>query len=340
MKRYFFAAALMCAPLTATAGPSLSDIIGGHILPRFAALASTSQALSQAAAKDCDARSTDLRRAYGFAFDAWVSASHLRFGPTEVDDRAFALAFWPDSRGATPRTLARLIEVEDPIANSPETYADVSIAARGFYALEFLLYDEPLIQAGSTAYQCKLVQTVAADIAATSTAIRDDWVRGHANVLLSPGPDATYRSEEEVLQEMLRALTAGLQFTQDSRLGRPLGTFDRPRPTRAEAWRSGRSAAHVILSLRSLRDLASDLAATDDTMADGAVAAKLDHQFADAIGKLENLNDPVFAGVAAPQTRLKVEVISQAIGAIRTTVHTDLGPTLGVAAGFNSLDGD
>ncbi|KIN61225.1 Imelysin superfamily protein [Sulfitobacter noctilucae] len=335
MKRYLFAAALICAPVAAAADPSVSDIIDGHILPRFDALASTSQDLAQTAQQDCDPTSTDLRAAYGAAFDAWISASHLRFGPTEVDDRAFALAFWPDSRGATPRSLATLIADQDPIAANVETYSDVSIAARGFYALEFLLYDATLMQEGTSDYHCTLVRTVAGDIAATATAIYDDWTGGHADVLLSPGPTATYRSEEEVLQEMLRALTAGLQFTSDSRLGRPLGTFDRPRPKRAEAWRSGRSASDVKLSLESLQDLASRLAVTDPQ-----VAEQLTREFNDALDKLEAVNDPVFASVAKPQSRLKIEVVQQAVDTIRTTVQTELGPTLGVAAGFNSLDGD
>lgn len=338
MKRHLFAATLICLPMTATtalAAPSVSDIIDGHILPRFEALAVTSQALAQAAEKECAPTSTDLRQAYATAFDAWVSASHLRFGPTEVDDRAFALAFWPDSRGATPRTLAALIADQDPIANSAQAYAEVSIAARGFYALEFLLFDETLMQAGDAGYHCTLVQTVAADIAATSTAIYADWTGGHVDVLLSPAADATYRTDEEVLQEMLRALSAGLQFTQDSRLGRPLGTFDRPRPTRAESWRSGRSAAHVMASLTALRDLASYLATSDPVLAD-----TLDRQFQTTLSRLTDLNDPVFAGVADPQSRLKIEVLGQAVGTVRTLVQTDLGPTLGVAAGFNSLDGD
>jgi predicted lipoprotein len=332
MRRIILAAATACAPFAATANPSISEIIDAHILPRLETLASTSQALSQAAIKSCDPASSALRTAYGMAFDAWISASHLRFGPTEVDDRAFALAFWPDSRGATPRALTILLAEEDPIGLDPIAYGEVSIAARGFYAVEFLLYDESLMQPSQ--YHCALLRTITADIAATTAALQQDW-SAHVDVLLSPGPDATYRSDEEVLQDTLRALTTGLQFTQDSRLGRPLGTFDRPRPNRAEARRSGRSARHVKLSLISLQDLASHLTAPET-----ALSNTLNHQFKDALDKLESLNEPVFASVAEPQTRLKVEVISQAVGVIRTTVQTDLGPTLGVAAGFNSLDGD
>lgn len=335
MKHLLLACTLCAAPLTAQAEIEIETITQAHILPRFEVLAQTSQALAQAAVAECTPSSTTLRAAYGAAFDAWISASHLRFGPTEVDDRAFALAFWPDSRGATPRALAGLIVDQDPIADSAASYADMSIAARGFYAMEFLLYDDAISRAGDSGYHCQLMQTVAADIAATSDAILEDWQTGYLNEVLAPSPSGVYRSNEEVLQEMLRALSTGLEVTSEIRLGRPLGSFDAPRPKRAEAYRSGRSAAHVVLSLTSLRDLAA-LMATDDP----ELARKLDAEFAAVLARLEALNDPVFAGVSAPQSRLRIEVIQQGVDIIRNTVTQELGLTLGVVAGFNSLDGD
>ena len=33
------------------------------------------------------------------------AVEHLRFGPLEEDNPGFAIAFWPDTKGATPRTL-------------------------------------------------------------------------------------------------------------------------------------------------------------------------------------------------------------------------------------------
>ena len=48
----------------------------------------------------------------------------------------------------------------------------------------------------------------------------------------------------------------------------------------------------------------------------------------------------MFAGVATPQSRIEVEALQQAIDRIRVIVESRLGPALGVAAGFNSLDGD
>lgn len=335
MKHIILAAAIFAAPVSVLAQPSVTGIVDEHILPRFATLSKTAAGLRDAASQDCAPTSDALRDAYNTAFDAWIAASHLRFGPTEVDDRAFALAFWPDSRGATPRALSSLIADQDPIAADPDAYKDVSIAARGFYALEFLLYDATLSQTDNASYHCTLVRTISADIAATSAAIYHDWRTRYADVITAPGPDAPYRNTQEALQEMLRALSTGLQFTHDTRLGRPLGTFDRPRPARAEAWRSGRSARHVRISLVSLRDLAARLAAGD-----AELLSMLNGQFDTALGKLDALDDPRFQGVADPQSRLRIEVVQQAVNTIRTTVQMDLGPTLGVAAGFNSLDGD
>lgn len=66
--------------------------------------------------------------------------------------------------------------------------------------------------------------------------------------------ECIYRNPDDVLREVFRSFFTGRQFTEKSRLGRPLGRFDKPRPTRTEARRSGRSAHHVILSLTALWD--------------------------------------------------------------------------------------
>jgi hypothetical protein len=338
MRRLLLSVVVAALPSLTQAEPSdtiIESVVTHHILSGFSNLADQTASFEATAQKDCTPSSEALRDGYGRAFDAWVYVSHLRFGPTEVGDRAFALAFWPDSRGATPRTLATLIAQQDPVAASAETYADVSIAGRGFYAMEFLLFDAATIESADPEYFCTLVQAVAADIAANSAAIAQDWATDYADKVLNPTPEGTYRSDEEVLQELFKALSTGLEFTSDTRLGRPLGTYDNPRPSRAEAWRSARSARHVALSLNSLRDLALRLSAGDD-----ALNARLARGFDKANAQLDALDDPAFAGVADPQSRLRIEVVQQSVDAIRGTVRDALGPTLGVASGFNALDGD
>ena len=78
-----------------------------------------------------------------------------------------------------------------------------------------------------------------------------------------------------------------------------------------------------------------DLAGSDTALVDD-----LNSAFDYAQGRIDTLDDPVLAGVATPQGRIRVEVIQQAVASIRDIVRDRLGPKLGVAAGFNALDGD
>lgn len=314
--------------------PILMDVTETHILPRFAQLAGTTESLATTAQIECTPDSNNLRAAYGAAFDSWISASHLRFGPTETDDRAFAMAFWPDTKGFTPKALSRLIGAEDYAVDSPESYAETSIAGRGFLALERMLYDPAMAEQGSAEYRCALIRAITTDIDQNAEAMNADW-QTYAPNLTQPDGNSPYRSGDEAMQELFRALTTGLEFTADTRLGRPLGTFERPRPNRAEARRSERSLRHVELSLIALRDLAARLSFDHPE-----IAADLDAAFSRAIDRARSLDDPALAGVATPQGRIRIEALQQSINDIREITSTELGPTLGISAGFNSLDGD
>jgi predicted lipoprotein len=306
-----------------------------HILPGYARLTKETEDLAEAADRACAADDPGLGTAFHDAFDAWMGVHHLTFGPAEEENRHFALAFWPDARGMTPRSLLGLIEAADQVVDSAEDYATVSVAARGFYAMEFLLYDETLRAAGGPAYRCALVEAVARDIHATATDLRTAWERDFADLMRNAGRNDRFRSPEEALRTLFGALDQGLEVTADLRLGRPLGSFDRPRPLMAEARRSGRSLAQVVLSLEALEELAlilsQDLPETQTALRDA---------FATALDRAATLDDPVLAGVADPQGRIRVEVLQQRVDEIRDIARAELGPALGVAAGFNALDGD
>jgi hypothetical protein len=306
-----------------------------HILPRYQALAVATRDLAAATADACGSETPEVTRAFHRAFDAWIGISHITFGPVEADGRFYALSFWPDTRGMTGRSLAGLIAGEDGVVDDAQDYATVSIAARGFYALEYLLFDPEISTLGEGAYRCRLAAAITADIAATVTDIQDNWNRTFADLMLTAGSNDRFQSTDEAMRALFGALTAGLEFTADLRIGRPLGSFDAPRPNRAEARRSGRSLAHVILSLEALADLAALLVEGDE-----ALQRDLSDAFGAALARAADLDDPVFAGVSDPQERLRIEVLQQRIRDVRTLVISELGPSLGVAAGFNSLDGD
>ncbi|MDK3019486.1 imelysin family protein [Pseudodonghicola flavimaris] len=320
----------------ARAGEKAEAILDQHVLPGMRLLAERTADLDATAQVDCAPKSEDLRAAYGAAFDAWISVSHLRFGPAETDTRGFALAFWPDTRSMTPKTLRAMIAAADPAVDTPESFATVSVAGRGFYALEYLLYDPAFTSDETADYSCRLVRAIAVDIARNAAALEADWRQSYADKMRHPSAEGPYQSEEEVLQEFFKALVTDLEVDADMRLGRPMGQIDKPRPTRAEVRRSGRSLRHVVLSLTALRQL-SDLLSADDA----GLSTRMDKDFDYALSRADKLSDdPALAGVATPQGRIRIESLQQAIRAVRADANQFMGPTLGVAAGFNSLDGD
>lgn len=288
MRFVTLAATAMIATPAIADQPDIRAIVESHILPGYEALALEASELAEASSENCTLENPNLIAAYHEAFDAWVSVSHLRFGPSEQDDRAFVLAFWPDPRGSTPKALSALIRDKDAAVSDAQAFGTVSIAARGFYALEFLLFDPQFTQGEATGYRCRLVQAMASDIAMTSATIHAAWVDGYADLIASAAND-TYRTSTEAARQLFTSLSTGLEFTSQTRLGRPMGTFERPRPNRAEARRSARSLRHVVLSLEATRELAALISNKNDT---------LGKAFETALGRAAALDDPVFAGVA------------------------------------------
>lgn len=321
--------AILLALALVAARPAAADVpeaITDHALPAFAAFAEATAALDAAARADCAPGA--LRPAFHAAFDAWLGVSHLTLGPLEDQGLALAIAFWPDPKGLGQKALTVLTAAGDPAVLEPEVFAQQSVAVRGVFTLERLLYTEP-----QDPFRCALAQSVAADLATSATLAEAGWRDGFAQTLLTAGQpgNTRYLTPAEARQALFTALMAGMEFTADSRLGRPLGSFDRPRPERAEAVPSGRSLRNVTLSLAALRALA--VALVPDSP---ATQAAFDRSLALAAG----LDDPVFPGVSDPAQRLRIEILQQAVTAIRVSAVTEIGGALGVGAGFNAADGD
>lgn len=301
--------------------PSAADtaaVVQDHIRPGFVAFSEATTAL--AALDSCDPDT--LRPAFHAAYDAWMRVSHLPLGPAEEDGRGLAILFWPDPKGSGWKAQRALLDATPTVADM----ARQSVAARGLPALERLLYPaEPL------ADPCPLIQVTADDMAATAAALAKDW-GPYGDLLLTAGQPGNDRflNPEEATQALFTQLATGLESLADRRIGRPLGTFDKPRPDLAEAHASARSIRNIALSLAALKDLA--LALNPDSP---KTIAAFDHAIALA-GDL----DPDIDHIADAQTWLKLEILQQAVRTTHDTVLAELGPALGVELGFNSQDGD
>jgi len=313
--------------LAAPAAADVSSALSSHVLPRHSDLVRETQHLAAAAAENCSL--DELQPAYTAAYDAWVMVSHLQLGPIEDQGLSLAMSLWPDPKDRTGKALARLEAAGDPIVDDPAQFADVSAAAQGFTALERVLFDP----GADPAYTCRLTRAIAMGLARKSVAIMDGWP-AFAEALETAGAQGNtrFQSPLEAQRAFYTALSTGLEFLHDQRLGRPLGTFDRPRPGRAEARRSQRSLRHIQLSLSALEELATTLIEMPTPKTQAA--------FADARARAEGIEDAALAGVADPSSRIRIEALQNAVREIQISVIEEIGTPLGVTAGFNALDGD
>ncbi len=313
------------------AAPAHADVAGAihdRILPDLGAFRDATRTLADTAAETCAPET--LRPVWNAAFDAWLPVSFLRLGPAEDEGRILAIAFWPDPKGIGARQQRQLLQSQDPVVSDPAGFAERSVALRGFFALERLLYPaEPL----TGDYPCALIRATAADLARMATEIDQGWRDGFAQTLLSAGQpgNSLYLTEAEAKQALYTQLMTGFEFTADQRLGRPLGTFQRPRPERAEARASARSLRNVELSLQALlafgEALAGPLPETRTDVAQALTAAAA-------------LNDPDFSGFAQPQGHVRAEALLGLVRTAQDSAGAEAGAALGVEVGFNSADGD
>lgn len=306
--------------------PALADtaaVVTDHARPGYAAF-------DEAAGRLADLDTCDpeiLRPAFQTAYDAWMAVQHLRLGPAEEDGRALAILFWPDPKGSGAKAQAALLTA-GPDTLSTDGMAQQSVAARGLSGLERLLYPaEPL-----PTDPCPLIQVTTLDLARQAQALAAGWGPYGEELLTAGQPGNTrFLKPDEATQALFTQLATGLEFIADRRIGRPLGTFDKPRPDLAQGHASGRALADITLSLQALRALAASLS-PDST---GTLAA-FDH----AIGLAQALNDPNLDGITDPQGWLKLEILQQAVRTTRNMALAEIGPALGVDLGFNAQDGD
>ena len=329
MMRMAIAVALMVYGAGARA--DVREVVERQIAPGFAAFEGAAQALSDAAQDECDGPA--LQGPWNAAFDAWLAVQHFHLGPSEEGGRALTIAYWPDPKGLGTRQMTAMLEAKDPAILTPEGMGQVSIAARGLYGIERVLYGAPYAQGD---YACDLVRAMSADLAATAQGLARDWA-AFEPILKSAGADGntTYHTVDEARQALFTQLLVGLEFNEATRLGRPLGSFDAPHPERAEALLSHRAKRNLELSMRALRALAVDLATNDGVDIPVTVAA-----FDRVDTLLAKLDDPDFASVSEPGGWLKIEILQQAAIAARDAAEAEIGLALGVSSGFNSADGD
>jgi uncharacterized protein len=327
MKRRFglATAAIALLALASSARADVKAALDQSVLPAFKALTAATDTLSQTAKSDCTVEA--IKPDYNAAWDAWMGVSHLGIGPS--NNANLTIALWPDVRGLTQKAIAAaLAEAEVPA--TAEAIKARGAASRGLTALDMLL-SKPDYKFGDPS--CTFVQAVTADLAANAKQLELDW-QAFAATLQNAGAagNTTYLTENEAKKALFTQLLTGLEFAADQRLGRPMGEPGKARPTRAEAWRTGRPVANIRASLIALQGLAKTFA--------GQPLPQSEQAFSTALATLDRLSDPTLQDLDDPRARFRAEVAQQRIRDIRGALEEEIGAALGIKVGFNSLDGD
>jgi predicted lipoprotein len=128
-------------------------------------------------------------------------------------------------------------------------------------------------------------------------------------------------------------------------LERPLGSeIAAARGERARAWRSGLSLALIVAALDTIERVCTAPGGIPSILALGPETAALDAVLRGRIGAsraaLAAIELPLHVAVADPGERPKVEAALEELRAVRRLMVERLAPALGLALGFNALDGD
>ncbi|MCA8883202.1 MAG: imelysin family protein [Rhodobacteraceae bacterium] len=301
---------------------------------QFGAFRDASAALSDTAAATCTSQSDTeaLKDQLAATWIAWAPLDSYQFGPIQTLGAALSVNFWPDAKNYVGRGLAALLAEPADRQADPAVVMAGSAAAQGLPALEMLLYSDLPV--------CPAAQGIAAALAQQGQTLYDAWFApdGWADIARAAGPDnPVYQNAAEFTKTLYTAVDFGLIRVEDARLGRPLGTFDRPFPTRAEAWRSGLSADIIHAQLSGAAEMIERGFAGDIREPDRSWILQVIDQ---AHARLDTVGQPIYDAVQDPTARFRVEALKQKIEYLRDELARDIGPNLGVDTGFSAADGD
>jgi len=366
MKKVFaavFVTALFGVTTASVAGQLPADLgdrlVTGYIMPatrHFADAARTLETRLQTWCARPDAAGRDaVARDFGDLAESWSGIEFLRFGPLVAANRFERIAFWPDARGVMVRQVQAVLTQPD-IATNAQALATRSVAVQGLPALEYVLYrDGGLLtaprsdaSAAGFATACAYAQATAHNLAGRGAELADAW-RGHDGAIFAtPDPgNPVYRSQREVANEAVKAISTNLQFLRDVKLMPALG--DAPdqataatRARRAPFWRSG-------LTTRTLRAQVEGLQAFYRTggwryaAGEAWIDENLTQELARAqamLAGLSALSVPVADLLRDADHHRELHLVALQLGNVKHIVDENMAPAFGVTIGFNALDGD
>ena len=355
MAKRFLATLVVLAGSIMPAHAAVSDIVrnsvAGFIVSgyeRFAGEAALQASILDSLCTDPQIGTlTAARNQFASLVNSWSRIEIVRFGPVLDENRLERILFWPDRRSLGLRQVQSALASEDESVTSLAELQNKSVALQGLGALEYLLFGtgwEELAMADGS-FRCRFAHTVSRALADVGEELMNDWLAedGIATHMTAPGPQWNdYRSETEVLQELLGVWVHGAELMRDTRL-RPFfaETPEDSNHKLALLWRSGQTIASLRANAAGLRDLfivsglAEELEETEQ-WAGGAFIFELRNfeRTADEVAL------PIEEATYDLQARSKINYLLILTRSIQKLAVEQIAAELGLSVGFSALDGD
>lgn len=347
---------LMATPALAQLHPTgravITQAVEDAIRPAFEGFAQETELLRKTVGGLCDEPSATgldaARSQFKQAVVGWSGVELYRFGPLMTANRSDRILFWPDRKGIALKQVQAILTNEDATATDPATLKDKSVAVQGLGALEFVLFGTgaETLAGPEGDFRCDYGNAIATLLAGVAAEMRGEWFAepGIGSRMMRPSEtDADYRSNDEVLQELIGVMAHGVEAIRDQRILPFLGRDGEPsKPKSALFWRSGMTVPSILANFDALRTLlkSSDIAEytpTEQFWIGEQAEAEFD-AVATAASKLKpGAMDDILADPAQKAALGDMVVASQKLGKL---LGEDLPAALGLSVGFSSLDGD
>lgn len=332
---------------------AIDNAIAGYIRPATDQFAKSAGNLPEAVQAVCadtsEANLQVLRETYTAAIRDFSRIQFLRFGPLLEEDRLSRLAFLPDPRGIGQRQIRKIYAAKDETALSVETLKEKSVAVQSLTAFDLIVFDKDtnvlLGAAGEMrAFTCSYAGAIAQNAAQIASAVAAEWQdpNGYSKLLLSGGPEnEQFRSSQEAMETVYNALTTGITVVKDQDIQPALGSSEaKAKPRRVPFSRSANGLVYLSGELAGIKEavVSMDLIPLLPEENHRALDT-LDFEFNNIQNTLSALQAPI-RQTFTERSYNQLRAVSFTLSSVHYLMTNGMAGPMGLAGGFNALDGD
>lgn len=339
------------------AKPVLTDLTNNVILPTYQRLDESAEVLQKAAHALSDAPSAET---LGAAQEAWREArlhwregEAFRFGPIETNRITAAIDYWPANTGTVEKVIAGSDEL------TPAYVDGLGANARGFMALEYLLFDnaggDEAVLAKLTAEGAERRRTYVAALAdhlkKKTGELLTAWEPSGGNFareLTDAGSATLFPSGKSAIDQLVNSSAFAADLIVGNKIAKPFGLKSGgvPVPEAEETPTSDNSIADMLSTLHGVESIYTgaydgksgkgigDVVRDKNPTLDQRVLTAL----FDAKAGIEAIPPPFRTAIT--EHRDEVQKAYDTTRTLKNLISTEVAGTLGTTLKFNDNDGD